>query len=725
MSKGRHFEPDEDCTLHFRWRWGEHGIYLGVCSTVGVCVLLLHILPLHEKQRRCAADLLDFIRADYRHATAVKPSAEETIGSLHKGSSGRMGLHPLKGHRTKEEMIGRARSTGILGVMRSNDGGHLASILARDTAAGSNVAGLLGQEVGEGYGVGGLGLVGTGTGGGGVGHRHGLAGSSSNYSPVGGYANRASGPGLGHAGGQAFAPQTVSRLAESPAANPHAPVIDPNGRFATTYRPGHGHLDWFDAELGRHKVPPQIRQLVGDLGSRYAPDVPAPEDRALVQQIDLERTALAPGGGLLNMRITLRSSKERVDAQRLRPPLSVHVVLDVSGSMNGEPLEQAKRAVQQLLQRLVPTDRFSLTTFHTLAQVVVPDGSVGARRELIRQTIEQIQTGGSTNMAEGLDLGYGEAKRHRLDPEWVSLVMLLSDGYPNAGEAWPEALSARAAEAFQSGVQTSAFGVSGQHDGLLMSQIAERGAGAYYYLPDALAIPSALAAELDTRLQPVAQAVEVRVRLSPEVRLTATHGSRKLDARESAQVSEQERTVDALVASRDGITRDRMREIEGGMRFFIPGFARDDKHVILLGLQVPPGVGKLPIATVELRYKDRLKHGNMEDRKTVQATYAESDTVSVASLDPSVSATVQGFAAGETLVAASGWIGTIESSRAGAVLAERAELMRKASTALHEPRLANDATRIDHLRQVIVGGEVRDPILLAQLLSHSGQGLLH
>jgi hypothetical protein len=36
---------DEDLTLHFRWRWAEHGIYLAVSSTIGLAVLGLWFMP--------------------------------------------------------------------------------------------------------------------------------------------------------------------------------------------------------------------------------------------------------------------------------------------------------------------------------------------------------------------------------------------------------------------------------------------------------------------------------------------------------------------------------------------------------------------------------------------------------------------------------------------------------------------------------------------------------
>jgi Ca-activated chloride channel homolog len=374
--------------------------------------------------------------------------------------------------------------------------------------------------------------------------------------------------------------------------------------------------------------------------------------------------------------------------------------------------------------RLNASDRFSLTTFESAAQVQIPDDTVGPRRQSILDQLSRIRTAGGTNLSAGLALGYGEARRASLGPEWVSLVMLLSDGQANQGVVSPAYLTAHAAEAFQSGVQTSTFGVGDQHDGQLLSQLSERGAGGYYYLASSEAISKALTTELESRLQPVAQAVEVRVRLRPDVQLVATHGSRKLGTEESAQVRSQEQAVDTHAAQRDRIDRDRVREVEGGMRFFIPGFSRDDQHVILLGLQVPPGVHEREIAKVELHYKDRLSRSNVADEQVVRVGYADSEVASAATINRSVAATVQGFAAGETLIEAAGMLGSINQGAARGLLAERAALMRRSAQVLHEPRLALDAGRLERMGELTVGGQGRDPLLLAQVLSTSGWGLL-
>ncbi len=110
-------------------------------------------------------------------------------GQKHKGDEGKMGskkskkkegLYGLKGpkdnvdpHLAKRLAEQAAQSAGVLGLLKNPQGSHIASIFGRDSALGLDaenaLGGLIGNQIGEAYGVGGLGLVGTGRGGGGTG----------------------------------------------------------------------------------------------------------------------------------------------------------------------------------------------------------------------------------------------------------------------------------------------------------------------------------------------------------------------------------------------------------------------------------------------------------------------------------------------------------------------------------------------------------------------------
>ena len=97
---------------------------------------------------------------------------EKSDGTRHKGEEGRMGKATPKMARAFDPDLA-ARNAGILGVMSETKGHYLASPYGGAFAVGSDDGdvwgGLTGTEIGEAYGVGGLGLVGTGRGGGGTG----------------------------------------------------------------------------------------------------------------------------------------------------------------------------------------------------------------------------------------------------------------------------------------------------------------------------------------------------------------------------------------------------------------------------------------------------------------------------------------------------------------------------------------------------------------------------
>jgi Ca-activated chloride channel homolog len=540
----------------------------------------------------------------------------------------------------------------------------------------------------------------------------------------------ASGAGLGLAGIGLGAGGTGAGVGVGAAARPSSAsassasniAIDPNGRFATTYRPGGGHLAAFESAVARGIVPAAEREIVSDVGARYTPELAVPAGHALAMRADLERGALPPSGGAFHVRLALRSSSV---APAARPHLSVHLVLDVSGSMEGESIARARSAAAALVDKLAPSDDFSLVTFSSDANVIVPDGEVGPRRAWIKGTIAGIKEEGGTNIGEGLRLGYAQAALPTIPEDAVRVVFLVSDGHANFGITRTERLSQLALDAFQKGIQTSSFGLGSDYDGALMSAIANDGSGGYYYLRDPDQIAPALSTELDRRLDPVATTVEVRVRLKKDVDLLRVYGSRRLDEAESQRVRATEVAADAQALARDHIKQDRQDDSAGGMRFFIPAFARDDAHALLFKLNVPAGVGQRSVAGIELKYKDRLSKKNVIEEIPIQIGFAGSDAASAASIDASVARTVQGFAAGEALSTAASQIANGNRSGAAALLVEREAILRAAAETLHEPLFLRDADRLARLRSSTgTSTGTGDPLVLAMLLETAGRSHL-
>jgi len=500
-----------------------------------------------------------------------------------------------------------------------------------------------------------------------------------------------------------------------------AVALDRNARYATTYRPGGAAIAAFDAAVTKGSIPTTYKDLVGDFGGRYAPSLSVPQGAAMAFSVETERSKLAPSGGLVNLRIAMKSS----DVMPARAPLSVHLVLDISGSMQGMAIENAKQAAETLVKRLEPQDDFSMVIFSDDAQVLVEDGSAVSRRDRILDSIHKIQAEGGTNISSGLDAGYKLAHTRSINPDAVKIVMFLSDGHANAGDTDPASIARRSASAFQDGIQTSSFGLGADFDAQIMSSVADQGAGGYYYLADSTQIAPALNREMDARLVPVAQAVEVRLRLRNEVTPRKVFGSHVLDKAEAALVRQQEIVVDTQVAKRDNIKKDRQTDAEGGMRFFMPSFSRDDRHAMLITVEVPEGVGEASIGSVEIKYKDRIAKKNVTQEIAVRTPYASSDAESAMSTNASVAATVQAFAAGDAILKAADSIDRGNRAYAAEVLRERAELLKRASTALEEPRLGEEGLRLARLASATNGDQkINDALPLAVMLRGSGYGYL-
>src|SRR3954467_6450948 len=113
-------------------------------------------------------------------------------------------------------------------------------------------------------------------------------------------------------------------------------------------------------------------------------------------------------------------------------PRDVTFVIDVSGSMSGQKIEQARSAGKQLLQTLSPMDRFRLIDFSSDVRTFRDDFSTATRENLraAERYLDQLDAQGSTNISGALD----EALSSRVQPGRLPIVLFLTDGQPTVGE---------------------------------------------------------------------------------------------------------------------------------------------------------------------------------------------------------------------------------------------------------------------------------------------------
>jgi Ca-activated chloride channel family protein len=148
-------------------------------------------------------------------------------------------------------------------------------------------------------------------------------------------------------------------------------------------------------------------------------------------------------------------------------PLNICLVLDRSTSMQGEKFEVAKAAAMEILRALRPEDVFSLVTFSDRAEVLFP-ASYQSDRTRLQSRIQGMQTGGATEIFQGLKAGVQEVRRS-LDQKRVNHIILLTDGHTYGDE--PASLQL-AEEAALQNIGISGFGLGGDWNDIFLDMLA-------------------------------------------------------------------------------------------------------------------------------------------------------------------------------------------------------------------------------------------------------------
>jgi Ca-activated chloride channel family protein len=108
-------------------------------------------------------------------------------------------------------------------------------------------------------------------------------------------------------------------------------------------------------------------------------------------------------------------------------PLEFVFTLDVSGSMEGRPIEQAKQAMLYALQRMSPADRFQVVKFADNAEMMSPQPIPATPQNIDRamRYVSSMSAGGQTMMLDGMRKSLDFPR----DPERMRVVAFLTDGF--------------------------------------------------------------------------------------------------------------------------------------------------------------------------------------------------------------------------------------------------------------------------------------------------------
>lgn len=283
------------------------------------------------------------------------------------------------------------------------------------------------------------------------------------------------------------------------------------------------------------------------------------------------RAALAQGAvlahGTRQVYADIRvAARRHTSNARETPPVALAVVLDVSGSMAGEKIVQARDAVSELVNQMRDEDYISFVTYSDTAEIVQPLAPVRLVRQRLQMVLPTIRAMGGTNIPAGLAMGAATlgsgppellsdspvsapsvlgpgcvgsvtrcpsppvpvrptfSSRVDLPSGVVRRIVLVSDGQDTSGQSLESITSEVRARADQ-GVMVSTLGIGLDYDERFMTSVADAGRGNYEFLRDGSELRTFLARELQQASSTVVQQAVVEVTLPRGWTLNRVYGA--------------------------------------------------------------------------------------------------------------------------------------------------------------------------------------------------------
>lgn len=166
-----------------------------------------------------------------------------------------------------------------------------------------------------------------------------------------------------------------------------------------------------------------------------------------------------------------------------RPALNLSLVIDRSGSMEGEKMVRAREAAMFCVDQMLPDDRLSVVIFDERIDVLFPSQQV-SNKQAMKDMISRIKARGSTALHEAWVRG-GLTVSERLLDVGINRVVLLTDGLANTGLTNTDEIVSQAMGLFKRGVSTSTIGIGEDFNEDLLLPMAQTAGGNAWHVVNA------------------------------------------------------------------------------------------------------------------------------------------------------------------------------------------------------------------------------------------------
>jgi Ca-activated chloride channel family protein len=263
--------------------------------------------------------------------------------------------------------------------------------------------------------------------------------------------------------------------------------------------------------INEGSLPPKDAVRVEEMINYFTYDYPQPTDgKPFSINLDAAGCPWEPAHRLVRIGL-----KGREIASDKRGASNLVFLLDVSGSMTPpERLPLVKQAMRLLVDKLTENDHVAIVVYAGASGLALPSTN-GEHKEQILSALENLQPGGSTNGAEGIQLAYKVAADNFIKGG-VNRVILATDGDFNVGVTSQGDLIRLIEEKAKTGVFLSVLGVGTDNlKDSTMQKLADKGNGNYAYLDSLDEARKVLVQQMNGTLVTIAKDVKIQVEFNP------------------------------------------------------------------------------------------------------------------------------------------------------------------------------------------------------------------
>jgi Ca-activated chloride channel homolog len=183
--------------------------------------------------------------------------------------------------------------------------------------------------------------------------------------------------------------------------------------------------------------------------------------------------------GSVYLRLSLKSLAAA--KREHRTPINAAIVIDRSGSMQGDRISAAKEGARVALERLSSDDTIAIVAFNHNVDVLSPAAPLSSAQGKLKRAIDGLSADGTTALYDGVNEG-GRQVEEFLSDKKVNRVVLLSDGLANVGPSSPQELAELGRKLASRGISVSTIGLGLDYNEDLMQRLAAASDGNHVFV---------------------------------------------------------------------------------------------------------------------------------------------------------------------------------------------------------------------------------------------------